>query len=194
MPSSCINHDRLSAYLDGELAPADMEAARAHLAACPACAAALAQLSAQDAALRALPPAAEPPPFFAARVAAAARSLGEYHGPFRRFLRFPVPAMAALTAFLLFNIFTFAFNINAMENGPRREIARKVVAQLAKPASLINPVAVARLCGECSKYMCLCMHEAGKKSLCPCKDCEMEKKAAAAGEMKMNMEGEENVH
>ena len=193
MPSSCPNHETLSAYLDGELAPAEAEAATAHLSACPACSAALAQLSAPDAALRALPPAAEPPPFFAARVAAAARALGEYHGPFRRFLRFPVPAAAALTAFLLFNIFTFAFNINAMENGPRRELARKVVAQLARPASLINPVAVARLCGECSKYMCLCMHEAGKKGRCRCKDCGMDKEGAA-GET-MNMEGgDKNVH
>jgi anti-sigma factor RsiW len=189
---ACFERERLSAYLDGELPPAEREAARAHLAACPSCAAALKELSAPDAALRALP-AVEPPPFFAARVAAAARGLNEYHGPFRRFLRFPVPAMAALTAFIVFNLFTFAFNINAMENGPRRELARKVAAQLARPASLINPVAVARLCGECSKYLCLCMHEAGKKSLCPCKDCEMDKKAAGgAGEM--NMEGGENVH
>lgn len=192
MPSSCINHERLSAYLDGELAPAESGVVKAHLAACPACAAALEGLSAADSALRALPPAAEPPPFFSARVAAAARGLNEYHGPFRRLLRFPLPAAAALTAFLLFNIFTFAFNINAMENGLRREIARKVVAQLARPASLINPVAVARLCGECSKYMCLCMHEAGKKSLCPCKDCGMDKDVRA-GET-MNMEDEKNVH
>ncbi len=182
MPSESCNFASrsLSAYLDGELPVAEAEALRTHLLSCAACSAALQELAAADKSLKSVP-AAEPPPFFAARVAAAARAMNEYHGPFRRFLRFPVPAMAALTAFIVFNIFTFAFNINAMENGPRRELTRKVVAQLAKPASLINPVAVARLCGECSKYMCLCMHEAGKQSICPCEDCEI-KKAAAGGE------------
>lgn len=181
MPSeSCSSASlRLSAYLDGELPAAEAEALRAHLRSCAACAAGLEELSSADKALRSAP-AAEPPPFFAARVAAAARAMNEYHGPFRRFLRFPVPAMAALTAFIVFNLFTFAFNINAMENGQRRELTRKVVAQLARPASLINPVAVARLCGECSKYMCLCMHEAGKQNICTCRDCAM-KKAAAGG-------------
>lgn len=170
----------LSAYIDGELGAADSGAVKEHLAGCEACACELRAAAERDAELRRLP-GAEPGPFFAARVMAAVRSLKEVPGPLRRFLRFPVPAMAALTAFILLNIFTFAFNIHAMESGPRREIARKVVMQLARPASIINPVALARLCGECSKYMCLCMHEAGKKSLCPCKDCEMEKESAAGG-------------
>jgi anti-sigma factor RsiW len=186
----CGGISRLSAFLDGELSEDEREAVKAHLEACASCSEDLRRFKAADAGLRALPPV-EPSPFFAARVAAAARALNEYHGPFRRFVLYPVPAAAALTAFIIFNIFTFAFNINALENGPRRELARKVVSQLARPASLINPVAVARLCGECSKYMCLCMHEAGKKSLCPCKDCEMDK-AEAGGTM--NMEGEHNVH
>ena len=181
---------KLSAFLDGELNERDREAVKAHLEACASCSEELRLFRAADSGLRALP-AAEPPPFFAARVAAAARALNKYHGPFRRFVLYPVPAAAALTAFIIFNIFTFAFNINALENGPRRELTRKVVTQLAKPASLLNPVAVARLCGDCSKYMCLCMHEAGKRSLCPCKDCEMDK-AEAGGTM--NMEGEHNVH
>lgn len=185
MPTdACISvSSKLSAYLDGELPAAGLAEVKSHLLSCPACRAELESLAAGDAGLRALP-AAEPPPFFAARVAAAARAMNEYHGPFRRFLRFPVPAMAALTAFIIFNLFTFAFNINAMENGQRRELTRKVVAQLAKPASLINPVAVARLCGECSRYMCRCMHEAGKQNSCPCKDCGM-KKAAAGGDTGM---------
>ncbi|MBI5744073.1 MAG: zf-HC2 domain-containing protein [Elusimicrobia bacterium] len=182
---------RLSAYQDGELSPKDQEAVKSHLASCAGCAEELRRISEVDPALKLLP-GTVPSPFFAAKVAAAARAGQIYHGPFRRFLRFPVPAAAALTAFIIFNIFTFAFNINAMENGPRRELARKVVAQFARPASLINPVAVARLCGECSKYLCLCMHEAGKKSLCPCKDCEMDKMPAASGGMKM--EGENHVH
>ena len=170
---------KLSAYMDGELGPGDRSAVERHLAACASCAEELRRFAAADAALRALP-VLEPPPFLAAKGTAAARTLNEYHGPFRRFLLFPVPAAAALTAFIIFNIFTFAFNINALENGPRRELARKVVTQLARPASLLNPVAVARLCGECSKYMCLCMHEAGKAALCPCKDCDMKKAAGAA--------------
>lgn len=177
---SCGGINRLPAYLDGELNEKDRETVKTHLASCASCAEELRRFQAADAALRALP-VPEPPPFFAARVTAAARALNAYHGPFRRFLLFPVPAAAALTAFIIFNIFTFAFNINALENGPRRELARKVVTQLAKPASLFNPVAVARLCGECSKYMCLCMHEAGKANLCPCQDCEMKKVAGAAG-------------
>jgi len=170
----CGNISRkLSAFMDEK----EAKAVTAHLDSCASCPEELRRLKAADASLRALP-AIELPPFFAARVAAAARSLNVYHGPFRRFMLYPVPAAAALTAFLIFNIFTFAFNINALENGPRRELARKVATQLAKPASLINPVAVARLCGECSEYMCLCMHEAGKESLCPCKDCEMGKTEA----------------
>lgn len=179
----------LSAYLDGELGAAESGAVKDHLAVCEACACELREAAERDAAVKSLS-GAEPGPFFSARVMAAVRSLNDYRGPLRRFLRFPVPAMATLTAFILLNIFTFAFNINAMENGPRREITRKVVMQLSKPASIINPVALARLCGECSKYMCLCMHEAGKKNLCPCKDCEMEREGGQAGPAGMDhMEG-----
>lgn len=187
-------NEKLSAFMDGELAPEERAAIKEHLSSCAACAEELRLFSAVDAGMKNLP-ATEPTPFFAAKVSAAARALGRYHGSFRRFLRLPVPAMALLVSFLLINIFTFAFNINAMENGQRRELARKVVSQLAKPASLINPVAVARLCGECSKYMCLCMHEAGKQSLCPCKDCEMGKagKQADPGEL-VNMEDTEKKH
>lgn len=165
---------KLSAYMDGELSPEDQTAVKEHLSACAGCAAELRRFSAVDNVIKQLP-AITPAPFFAAKVSAAARTRDEYHGPFRRLLRLPIPAMVIMVTFILLNIFTFTFNINAMENGPRRELARKVVAQLAKPASIINPVALARLCGECSRYMCLCMHEAGKKSNCPCEDCKMEK-------------------
>lgn len=183
MNDNCRKIQRdISAYMDGELDAAGSGAVRDHVAVCEACACELSAAAERDAEVRRVPEEG-PGPFFSARVMAAVRSMKEYRGPLRRFLRFPVPAMAALTAFILVNIFTFAFNINAMENGPRREIARKVVMQLAKPASIINPVALARLCGECSKYMCLCMHEAGKQSLCPCKDCEMKKAATGASEV-----------
>jgi hypothetical protein len=171
---------KLSAYMDGELAPKDQAAVEQHLAACPECAARLRGLSAVDAGLKRSPDVI-PSPFFTARVSAAARSLNVYHGPFRRFLRVPVPAMALMVAFILINLFTFAFNINAMENGPRRELARKLVVQLTKPSSIINPVALSRLCGECNKYMCLCMHEAGKQNICPCKDCQMKRMQQQTG-------------
>ncbi|MDD5210180.1 MAG: zf-HC2 domain-containing protein [Elusimicrobiales bacterium] len=184
---------KLSAYMDGELSPEDRAGLKAHLDKCPACSAELLSYSAVDSGMRLLPPVA-PNPFFAAKVAAAARSHSGEIVSFRRFLRLPVPAMALMVSFILINLFTFAFNINAMENGPRRELARKVVAQLVRPASIINPVAIARLCGECNKYMCLCMHEAGKKSLCPCKDCEMEKmQQPGKPEAMKNME-EHHVH
>lgn len=186
-------NEKLSAFLDGELAPRERAALNEHLTACAACAEELRLLSAVDAQLK-RSPAAAPPPFFAAKVLAAARSLDRNRASFRRFLRLPVPAMALMGSFLLVNIFTFAFNINAMENGQRRELARKVVSQLAKPASLINPVAVARLCGECSKYMCLCMHEAGKQSLCPCKDCEMKKQPGQGMHENMESMEKKDVH
>ncbi|MCM2267855.1 MAG: zf-HC2 domain-containing protein [Elusimicrobiales bacterium] len=180
--------------MDGELGSSDRSMVERHLAACADCAAQLRRFLAVDTGIKQLPGIA-PSPFFTAKVAAAARYVEISRASLRRFLRLPVPAMALLVSFIVLNLFTFAFNINAMENGPRRELTRMVVAQLAKPASLINPVAVARLCGECSKYMCLCMHEAGKKSLCPCKDCEMEKeRGEAGGKSGMgNMEGT-NVH
>jgi hypothetical protein len=47
--------DRLSAFLDGELAPAERGTVQAHLADCPACSAHLAELAALDAAARGAP-------------------------------------------------------------------------------------------------------------------------------------------
>lgn len=163
---------KLSACLDGELSGSELADIKKHADTCPSCAGELRRLAVVDTVMQQLP-AAEPARFFTARVIASARVGGKYQNPLHRFLRVPVPAMALILSFILINLFTFAFNINAMENGMRRELARKIVAQLAKPASMINPVALSRLCGECDKYMCLCMHEAGKESICPCKNCRM---------------------
>lgn len=189
MPDNCPEISRnLSACLDGALDAETRTAVEAHLAACAACAGELRLISSLDADLKKLP-AVETPPFFTARVMAAVRSMGRENVSLRRFLRLPVPAMALMVSFILINLFTFAFNINAMENGPRRELARKIASQLAKPASIINPVALVRLCGECNKYMCLCMHESGKKSICPCRNCEMGKQQKQAEDGKtMNMD------
>jgi len=165
---------KLSAYLDGELETNDHAAIKEHLAACAGCGAEFRRLSAVDSGLRQLPDIT-PDPFFTAKVLAAARALDRSQGPFFRFLRIPVPAMAVMVAFIMINLFTFVFNINAMENAHRRGLVRSIAAQLVKPPSIINPLALARLCGECNKYMCRCMHEAGKRSICPCKDCRMEK-------------------
>ena len=197
MPDNCLEVSRkLSAYLDGALEPESRAAVEAHLPACNQCAGELRLMSELDTDMKRLP-SVEPSPFFTARVMAAVRSMGRENISLRRFLRLPVPAMAIMVSFILINLFTFAFNINAMENGPRRELARKIASQLAKPASIINPLALARLCGECNKYMCLCMHESGKKSICPCKNCEMKKVADQAETGKtMNMENMEkkDVH
>lgn len=193
MPENCKESPRdLSAYLDGALAAEKRAAVEAHLTACAYCAAELKLLSETDARIKQLP-AIEPPPFFAARVAAAARSANRYGASLRRYLRLPVPAMTIMVTVILLNIFTFAFNINAMENGTRRELAGKIVEQFTQPASLINPVALVRLCDECSKYMCRCTHKAGKQCACPCKNCELAREDAGKTCDTENME-EADVH
>jgi len=172
MPGDCLKTEKnLSAYMDGALNAKTREELDSHISMCAACAKELGFLSKVDAEIQRLP-AVEPSPFFAARVLAGARVVNQTGVSLRRFLRLPVPAMAMMVTVILLNIFTFAFNINAMENGTRREITGKIVEQFAKPASVINPVALARFCGECSKYMCRCAHKAGMKCDCPCKNCE----------------------
>jgi anti-sigma factor RsiW len=169
--------------MDGELPRKEADEIEAHLAGCASCAAALAGMRAAEAGLRSLP-APEPPPFFAAKVAAAAAAVREERFSLARFLRLPAPAAVALSAFILLNVLTFAFNASALESSQRGELAKKAVAGMLRPASMINPVAVARLCGECSAYLCGCMHEAGKGHLCPCKSCGMEKDAGSGDEIK----------
>lgn len=61
--------DRLSALLDGELAPPEAEEARRHLDACPACTAELSQIGQARALVRRLPPV-EPPPRFLEQILA----------------------------------------------------------------------------------------------------------------------------
>lgn len=63
----------LTALLDGALAPARADEVRAHLARCPACREEEARLRGAVAALSALPPPPELPPFFTARLEARLR-------------------------------------------------------------------------------------------------------------------------
>ncbi|MBA3885848.1 MAG: zf-HC2 domain-containing protein [Acidobacteria bacterium] len=92
--------DRLSDYLDGELAADEREAVAAHLTGCAGCAAVLDELRglrAHAAALpESLPPAADPWPAIAARIASHGESR---RAPWR--MSFSVPQLAAAAALLL---------------------------------------------------------------------------------------------
>ncbi len=88
--------ERLSAYLDGELAPAETAAVKAHVSACQDCAARLAGLAAVDRAAAALPAAA--PSGYFETLPARVRARLEPRAPTRRF---PVWTWAAAAALLL---------------------------------------------------------------------------------------------
>jgi Putative zinc-finger len=78
--------ERLSAYLDGELAPAERAAVETHLGTCAPCRARLAELGGLDEAARALPLPAAPPGYFEsfpARVRARLEAKGRAPGPSR---------------------------------------------------------------------------------------------------------------
>jgi anti-sigma factor RsiW len=83
--------NRLQAYLDGSLAPAEREQAAAHLAACPACREEH-DLLAQARLLIAPLPVKDPRPGFAVTVAAAARD--KRVSPFAQWLRWSVGGLA----------------------------------------------------------------------------------------------------
>ena len=89
-------HERLSAYLDDELPPAEREQVTAHLQVCPACAERLAALEAVDGALAAQP-ADAPPGYFEAFPGRVRARLGAT--PKRGVL--PVWTMAAAASLLL---------------------------------------------------------------------------------------------
>jgi hypothetical protein len=90
--------ERLCAYLDGELPRGERSEVEAHLAACPACAALLADLTAVDAAATSLP--AEPPEgyfdAFPSRVVARLGAASRAPAPPRRFPAWTWAAAAAL--------------------------------------------------------------------------------------------------
>lgn len=88
--------ERLSAYLDGELLPAEMAAVKAHVSACQDCAARLAELAAVDRAAAALPATA--PSGYFETLPARVRARLEPRAPTRRF---PVWTWAAAAALLL---------------------------------------------------------------------------------------------
>lgn len=146
---------RLSAYLDGELPAPEAEALKAHLASCASCSAGLAALRAAEADLEDLP-GMEPSPFFAARAIAAVKEPRPETGADRRFLRLPVPAMALMLGLMAAGLFSLVLNARAMEPAQRRGLLARVVSGLRTPDSLINPVALGRLCGNCAAYLCEC--------------------------------------
>jgi anti-sigma factor RsiW len=88
---TCPPREELVALLDGALAPEALAAARRHADGCAACRAELERLAEGIAALRAGSPAAEPSPFFAARLEARLAALP----PRRRGLARLLPAFLA---------------------------------------------------------------------------------------------------
>ncbi|MFI4945368.1 MAG: zf-HC2 domain-containing protein [Burkholderiales bacterium] len=90
-------HERLSAYLDGELRPDEMSAVAAHVAACPECAARLAEFAAVDEAAAAL--AATAPSGYFEALPGRMRARLEPRGSAMR--RLPVWTWAAAAALLL---------------------------------------------------------------------------------------------
>ncbi|PYO97928.1 MAG: hypothetical protein DMD60_05580 [Gemmatimonadetes bacterium] len=92
--------DRLSEYLDGELAPAEQTALEAHLASCDACRTTLEELRRVVTNARALddrPPAADLWPAVAGRIGLAARAQAR---PAVRRFSFTVPQLAAASVVL----------------------------------------------------------------------------------------------
>jgi hypothetical protein len=92
--------ERLSAYLDGELPPVERAEVEAHLAACPACTALLADLAAVDAAAASLP-AEAPEGYFDAFPSRVAARLGVASKSPARARRLPAWTWAAAAALLL---------------------------------------------------------------------------------------------
>ena len=92
--------ERLCAYLDGELPPDERGEVEAHLAACPACAALLADMTAVDTAATSLP--ADPPEgYFEAFPSRVVARLGAASGASARTRRLPAWTWAAAAALLL---------------------------------------------------------------------------------------------
>ena len=92
--------ERLCAYLDGELPPGERAEVEAHLAACPACTALLADMAAVDAAAASLP-AEAPEGYFDAFPSRVAARLGVASKSPARARRLPAWTWAAAAALLL---------------------------------------------------------------------------------------------
>ncbi len=92
--------ERLCAYLDGELPPGERAEVEAHLAACPACTALLADMGAVDAAARSLP-AEAPEGYFEAFPSRVVARLGAASKSPARPRRLPAWTWAAAAALLL---------------------------------------------------------------------------------------------
>ena len=112
-------HERLSAYLDGELPPQEMSAVAAHVAACPECAARLAEFAAVDEAAAAL--AATAPSGYFEALPGRMRTRLE---PRRSARRLPAWTWAAAAALLLAVVTPLTLSKRSslqMEPAPARE-------------------------------------------------------------------------
>ena len=139
--------DRLSEYLDGELAGAERDALERHLAECAGCRETLEQLRRVTARARALddrPPAADLWPAIAARIGAAGADRPALLPFVRRQLTFTVPQLAAAAVALM------AVSVAAgmlVLSGPRPEAPAPDATGTAVswPATLRYDTAVAQL-------------------------------------------------
>lgn len=140
--------ERLSEYLDGELAPADAAAIASHLAACPACAGVVADLEHVVAAARALqdrPPAADLWPAIEARLTAEPRVIPLVPRPSGRRLSFTLPQLAAAAVALILLSVGATWFVRVGRQGPAA--GPETVAEGPGP-SAVETVAVAAGGGE----------------------------------------------
>ena len=130
---------RLSAFLDGELAPAERRAVEAHLQACPDCQARLATLRGVDAAARELPAVAPPGYFddFAARVRTRIEAAPARTAPPRAGGRWPLWAGAAAAALFLSIVMPRTLERAPRANGPD-DLARSAVVPAAPSSSVAS--------------------------------------------------------
>jgi Putative zinc-finger len=125
--------DRLSAYLDGELAPEELARVESHVGDCPACARRLEELAAVDDAARRLP-VVVPRGYFESLPARVRRHLEQRASP-RRW-RVPVWAWAAAAAVVLAVLTPATLHRPApVPTGPSGTAARDDGAQQSAPVS-----------------------------------------------------------
>jgi ribonuclease E len=135
-------HERLSAYLDGELPPEQMSAVAAHVAACPECAARLAEFAAVDEAAAALA-ATAPSGYFEALPGRMRARVEPRRSGARRLPAWTWAAAAALLLAVVTPLTLWRSSLQ-MEPAPAREQpAAAPPATLEAPAQRQSPPAAA---------------------------------------------------